>query len=90
MVVQGGRLAKFVESVEVAMRLGIDPRRGDQMVRGVTSLPHGTGKEPKVAIFTGQDLDLAAASGMHPAPSCSISLFLFIGNAGPCVAACFS
>jgi large subunit ribosomal protein L1 len=63
---QEGKKARFVESVEVAMRLGIDPRRGDQMVRGVTSLPHGTGKEAKVAIFTGQDLDLASASGIPP------------------------
>lgn len=45
------------------MRLGIDPRRGDQMVRGVTNLPHGTGREPKVAIFTSQDSELAARAG---------------------------
>lgn len=69
--VQAGKQAKFVESVEVAMRLGIDPRRGDQMVRGVTSLPHGTGKEPKVAIFTNQGSDLAArAGGWRPLVHC--------------------
>jgi len=43
--------AKFDESVEVAVRLGVDPRHGDQMVRGTTSLPHGTGKVRRVAVF---------------------------------------
>src|SRR5437867_12577166 len=43
--------AKFDETVEVAVRLGVDPRHGDQMVRGTTSLPHGTGKARRVAVF---------------------------------------
>jgi large subunit ribosomal protein L1 len=43
--------AKFDESVEVAMRLGIDPRKADQMVRGTVSLPHGTGRTIRVAAF---------------------------------------
>lgn len=43
--------AKFDESVEVAIKLGVDPRHGDQMVRGTTTLPHGTGKTRKVAVF---------------------------------------
>ncbi len=43
--------AKFDESVEVAMRLGIDPRKADQMVRGTVSLPHGTGRSVRVAAF---------------------------------------
>lgn len=43
--------AKFDETVEVAVRLGVDPRHGDQMVRGTTTLPHGTGKVRKVAVF---------------------------------------
>jgi large subunit ribosomal protein L1 len=43
--------AKFDETVEVAVRLGVDPRHGDQMVRGTTTLPHGTGKARKVAVF---------------------------------------
>jgi len=43
--------AKFDETVEVAVRLGVDPRHGDQMVRGTTSLPHGTGKVRRVAVF---------------------------------------
>src|SRR6266446_7775155 len=43
--------AKFDETVDVAVRLGVDPRHGDQMVRGTTSLPHGTGKARRVAVF---------------------------------------
>ena len=43
--------AKFPETVDVAIRLGVDPRHGDQMVRGTTNLPHGTGKVRKVAVF---------------------------------------
>lgn len=43
--------AKFPETVEVAVRLGVDPRHGDQMVRGTTTIPHGTGKVRKVAVF---------------------------------------
>ncbi|MEL6379245.1 MAG: 50S ribosomal protein L1, partial [Pseudomonadota bacterium] len=43
--------AKFDESVEIAMNLGVDPRHADQMVRGVANLPHGTGKTVRVAVF---------------------------------------
>jgi large subunit ribosomal protein L1 len=43
--------AKFDESVEVSFRLGVDPRKADQMVRGTVSLPHGTGKSVRVAVF---------------------------------------
>ena len=42
---------KFDETVDVAFNLGVDPRHGDQMVRGVTTLPHGTGKSRKVLVF---------------------------------------
>ena len=42
---------KFDESVDLALRLGIDPKRSDQMVRGTTSLPHGTGKKIRVLVF---------------------------------------
>ncbi len=48
--------AKFVESVDMAVRLGIDPRKGDQNVRGITNLPHGTGKIKKVAVLAKGDL----------------------------------
>ena len=43
--------AKFDESIEIAMNLGVDPRHADQMVRGVVALPHGTGKSMRVAVF---------------------------------------
>ena len=43
--------AKFDETVEVAFRLGVDPRKADQMVRGTVSLPHGSGKSVRVAAF---------------------------------------
>ncbi len=47
--------AKFDETVEVAFRLGIDPRQADQIVRGTVSLPHGTGQEVRVAVFAQAD-----------------------------------
>ncbi len=47
--------AKFDETVEVSMRLGIDPRKADQMVRGTVSLPHGTGRTVRVAAFATGD-----------------------------------
>ena len=47
--------AKFDETVELAVRLGVDPRKADQMVRGTLSLPHGTGKEMRVAAFAQGD-----------------------------------
>ncbi len=43
--------AKFDESVDMALRLGVDPKRSDQMVRGTTVLPHGTGKKLRVLVF---------------------------------------
>lgn len=47
--------AKFDETVEVAIRLGVDPRKADQMVRGTVALPHGTGKSVRVAAFAQGD-----------------------------------
>ncbi len=47
--------AKFNESVELHVRLGVDPRQANQMVRGVATLPHGTGKEVKVLVLTSPD-----------------------------------
>ena len=50
-LVKDGAKAKFDETIEVAMNLGVDPRHADQMVRGVVQLPNGTGKSVKVAVF---------------------------------------
>jgi large subunit ribosomal protein L1 len=50
-LVKGAATAKFDESVDVAVRLGVNPRHADQMVRGACSLPHGTGKEVRVVVF---------------------------------------
>lgn len=56
--------AKFAESVDVSVNLGIDPRKSDQVVRGSVVLPHGTGKEVRVAVFTqGDNVDKAKAAG---------------------------
>jgi large subunit ribosomal protein L1 len=56
--------SKFDGTVEVAMRLGVDPRKADQMVRGTVSLPHGTGKTARVIVFaTGEKADEARAAG---------------------------
>ncbi len=49
--VKQAAFAKFDESVDLALRLGIDPKRSDQLVRGTTSLPHGTGKKMRVLVF---------------------------------------
>jgi len=54
--------AKFDETVEIAMNLGIDPRHADQNVRGVVQLPHGTGKSLRVAVFAKGDKAKAAAT----------------------------
>ena len=47
---------KFDETIEAALRLGVDPRKADQMIRGTVSLPHGTGKSVRVAVFAAGDL----------------------------------
>src|SRR6201994_189173 len=55
---------KFDGTVEVALRLGVDPRKADQMVRGTVSLPHGTGKTARVIVFaTGEKAEEARAAG---------------------------
>ena len=50
-LVKGSAFAKFDETVDLALRLGVDPKRADQMVRGTTVLPHGTGKKVRVLVF---------------------------------------
>jgi len=60
--------AKFDETVEVHIKLGIDPRKSDQTVRGTTVLPHGTGKTPRVIVFTkGDKIRAAEAAGADSA-----------------------
>ncbi|WP_228242985.1 50S ribosomal protein L1 [Porphyrobacter sp. GA68] len=59
-----GQQTKFDETIEVAMNLGVDPRHADQMVRGMVSLPSGTGKDVRVAVFArGDNADKALAAG---------------------------
>jgi len=58
------KTTKFDESVEVALNLGVDPRHADQMVRGMVTLPSGTGKDVKVAVFArGDKAEAALAAG---------------------------
>ena len=54
-IVKGNANAKFDETIEIALNLGVDPKHADQMVRGVVSLPHGTGKSLRVAVFAKGD-----------------------------------
>jgi large subunit ribosomal protein L1 len=57
---KSGSKKKFDETVDVAMRLGVDPRKADQMVRGTVNLPHGTGKTARVVVFASGDKAEAA------------------------------
>jgi large subunit ribosomal protein L1 len=62
--VKANAKAKFDETVEIALSLGVDPRHADQMVRGTVNLPHGTGKAVRVAVFArGDKADEATAAG---------------------------
>ena len=63
-LVKDNAKAKFDETVEIAMNLGVDPRHADQMVRGVVTLPNGTGKSVRVAVFArGPKAEEAQAAG---------------------------
>ncbi|WP_172327035.1 50S ribosomal protein L1 [Mangrovicoccus sp. HB161399] len=63
-LIKGSASAKFDETLEIAMNLGVDPRHADQMVRGVVTLPNGTGKTVRVAVFArGAKADEALAAG---------------------------
>lgn len=59
-VVKGNSTAKFDETIEIAVRLGVDPRKADQMVRGTVALPSGTGKDVRIAVFAAGDAATAA------------------------------
>ena len=61
-LIKSAASAKFDETLEIAMNLGVDPRHADQMVRGMVSLPAGTGKEMKVAVFARGDKATAATA----------------------------
>ncbi len=64
LLVELGQNVKFKESVDVAVNLGVDARKSDQVVRSSTVLPHGTGKTVRVAVFTqGANADKATAAG---------------------------
>ncbi len=61
--------AKFDETVDLAVNLGTDPRKGDQMVRGVTVLPHGTGRAVRVGVFAqGEAAEAARQAGACTPP----------------------
>lgn len=63
-LVKANASAKFDETLEIALNLGVDPRHADQMVRGVVTLPNGTGKDVRVAVFArGPKADEAKAAG---------------------------
>ncbi len=60
------KVAKFDETAEIAFRLGVDPTKSDQMVRGTVSLPHGTGKEVRILVFAeGAAADAAREAGAN-------------------------
>jgi large subunit ribosomal protein L1 len=63
-LIKGNANAKFDETIEMAINLGVDPKQSDQNVRGVVTLPHGTGKSLRVAVFAkGAKADEAKAAG---------------------------
>lgn len=63
-IVKENAKAKFDETIDIAINLGVDPKYADQMVRGVCSLPHGTGKKIRVAVLAqGEKADQAKAAG---------------------------
>ena len=63
-IVKENAKAKFDETIDIAINLGVDPKYADQMVRGVCALPHGTGKKVRVAVLAqGEKADQAKAAG---------------------------
>jgi large subunit ribosomal protein L1 len=63
-LIKQGHYAKFDESVDIAMRLGVNPKQSDQMVRGTVVLPHGTGKSKKICVLaTGEKVKEAETAG---------------------------
>jgi large subunit ribosomal protein L1 len=73
--------AKFDETVDMAVRLGVDPRKADQMVRGTVALPSGTGKDVRVAVFAnGEAADAARAAGAEIVGSDDLAAEIEKGN----------
>jgi large subunit ribosomal protein L1 len=62
-IVKENKIAKFDESVEVHVSTNIDPKKGDQQIRGTVNLPHGTGKSKKIAVITSTSADIAKKAG---------------------------
>ena len=74
--------AKYDETVEIAFRLGVDPRKADQMVRGTVNLPHGTGKTARVIVFAvGEKAEAALAAGADEVGSDEADQRLEVGGA---------
>ena len=64
LLVKGNAAAKFDETIEIAVNLGVDPRHADQMVRGMVTLPNGTGRKVRVAVFAkDENIELAKEAG---------------------------
>ena len=76
-IVKSNATAKFDETIDVAINLGVDPKHADQMIRGVCALPHGTGKTVRVAVLAqGEKADEAISSvpRIWLIPSCQAKL----------------
>ena len=72
-LVKGFSGAKFDESIDVAIRLGVDPRKPEEMIRGTVALPSGTGKDVRIAVFAQGAAATAAPATTAPATNCSIT-----------------
>jgi len=80
-MVKGMASATFDETVDMAVRLGVDPRKADQMVRGTVALPSGTGKDVRVAVFAnGEAADAARAAGAEFVGSDDLAAEIEKGN----------
>ncbi|MGR3220456.1 MAG: 50S ribosomal protein L1 [Candidatus Anammoxibacter sp.] len=63
-ILKSSKAVKFNESIDISLKLGIDPKKSDQLLRGAFSLPNGTGKKPKVIVFTtGDNIEIAKKAG---------------------------